>query len=256
MKPVPMVNRVDPPAGLPKAVLFDLDGTLYDQRPLRRSMLWELARAPLTKGPLAALRIARVLKSFRIRREELRALGDSEVAVGTIQYQRPADDLGISAATVETIVTEWMYEKPLRHLRAAGRPNLRAILERLRGAGLQLGCFSDYPPRAKLEALGVDDLFGVAVGATDADIHAFKPHARGFLTAAAALGVEPRDAIYVGDRHELDGAGADAAGMRSVILETGMQHVGEHGEASARSTGAHCQTIQTFAELPDALGIA
>jgi HAD superfamily hydrolase (TIGR01509 family) len=77
---------------------------------------------------------------------------------------------------------------------------------------------SDYPPAAKLAALGVDQYFDVAVCAQDAEVRAFKPSPRGIRVALARLGVEPREALYVGDRPEVDAAAAAAAGVPCVIV--------------------------------------
>jgi FMN phosphatase YigB (HAD superfamily) len=82
--------------------------------------------------------------------------------------------------------------------------------------------FSDYDPDRKLDALGVRDLFDVTLAATDPEVNRFKPHPRGFLVGAARLGVEPSEVLYVGDRADVDGAGAAAAGMSSVIITGGV----------------------------------
>lgn len=232
----------------PQAVLFDLDGTLYDQRPLRKAMLGELARSPF-RGPLRALRMARRLKLFRLMREDLRELGDTARSLDNEQYERPAEALGEEPSLMRATVTEWMYERPLPYLRSAAWPSLRGTLETLRGAGLRLGCFSDYPPASKLRALGVDDLFDVAIGATDVDVNAFKPHPRGFLVGAEKLGHDPAEVTYVGDRVDVDAMGAQAAGMHCVILAGGV-----HGQDPVPAGCTH-QTIQTFDEVPHALRI-
>jgi phosphoglycolate phosphatase-like HAD superfamily hydrolase len=218
-------------------------------------MLRELARAPFTKGPFAALRIAKILRSFRLMREDLRELGHAGAALVELQFSRPAEELGVDAQQVESTVDEWMFRKPLRHLAAAAWPGLRTALVALNDAGLRLGVYSDYPPDAKLKALGVDDLFEVTLGATDAAVNAFKPSPIGFLAGADALDAAPADVVYVGDRHDVDGQGAAAAGMRCVILETGMSHVGA-GDVSAPAQANHqCRSVHEFSEVPDAVGI-
>ena len=253
-----MVTRFDTSWDRPKAVLFDLDGTLYDQRVLRRAMLRELARAPFTKGPLTALRIAKTLRTFRLMREELRGMTNPDSTFSELQFSRPAKALGLEPEEVEAIVDEWMFQKPLRHMEAAAWPQMRSTLDRLRSTGVRLGVYSDYPPKGKLRALGVDDLFDAALGATDGDVNAFKPSPKGFLEGSRVLGAEVQDAVYVGDRHDLDAAGAAAAAMRCVILETGVSHVGAAGlaapEPSDVAASAGCRSISRFTEVPRAVG--
>lgn len=201
-----------------EAVLFDLDGTLYRQAPLRRRMLGELARAPLREGPRGAYRIARRLRTFRRVREELRDLGRPEEPLEDLQYSVPAERLGERSEEVRDTVFEWMVERPLPHLPPCARPGLADVLARLQDRGLRLGVFSDYPVEEKLSVLGVRDRFDLLLCAVERDVNAFKPHPRGFQVAAERWRVPPERVLYVGDRPEVDGEGARAAGMRCVIV--------------------------------------
>jgi HAD superfamily hydrolase (TIGR01509 family) len=200
-----------------RCVVFDLDGTLYSQPPMRRRMLVELALAPLA-GPGQALRTMRALKAFREDRERLRELGQPAEPLAELQYSRPAARLGVPVDDVRRAVEEWMFRRPLRHLAPCARPALAASLQRLGAAGLGLGVFSDYPVEQKLAALGVRDAFTVRVDATDPAINAFKPHPRGFVVAAERLGAAPAETLYVGDRLDVDVAGAHAAGMHAAWI--------------------------------------
>ena len=228
----------------PNAVLFDLDGTLYDQSPLRRTMLVELMRHA-ARSPRAGRRILRRLRQFRQTRENLRALGDSAPSLEEVQYSEPAAQIGEDPAALRDTVIEWMHRRPLEHLERFAKPKLAATLERLERVGLDLGVFSDYPPSAKLEALGVAGRFPVQLSATDPGINAFKPHPKGFLVGAKALGGGPSDVVYVGDRDDVDAGGADAAGMRCVVIGKAPKLLREN-----------VVYIPRFEDLPDAVGCA
>lgn len=216
------------PARLPAAVVFDLDGTLYRQPPLRRRMLGELARAPFRLGPREALSVVRALRAFRSAREELRELGRPEESLEELQYRIPARRLRVEPERVRAIVEEWMFRRPLPHLAPCRRPGLVELLDELRGRGVELGVFSDYAPDEKLAALGVREYFAVRLCAVDAEINAFKPHPRGFRFACERLALEPVQVLYVGDRADVDSAGAAAAGMECVLVEDGAES--DYGE--------------------------
>jgi len=96
---------------------------------------------------------------------------------------------------------------------------VKPLFEGLRERGVRVGVLSntiwsrDYH-RAVFERDGVLDLI-------DADIYSSelawtKPHPEAFRASAAALGVEPREAVYVGDRPFEDIHGSQLAGMRAI----------------------------------------
>jgi putative hydrolase of the HAD superfamily len=68
-----------------------------------------------------------------------------------------------------------------------------------------------------LEALG---LAGWLDAVVDSGVVGFeKPDPRIFRHAAAALGVEPAEAVHVGDLYSVDVVGARAAGARAILLD-------------------------------------
>lgn len=83
---------------------------------------------------------------------------------------------------------------------------------------IPLAVLSDYDPRRKLQALGLGQYFSVVVCAQDAEVGVFKPHPRGLELTLRRLGVEPAEALYVGDRAGVDDAVARAAGVPCFLL--------------------------------------
>ena len=200
-----------------ECVLFDLDGTLYDQRKLRWRVAWLLLRS-VAAFRLGPRRIA-VLRAYRRETERLR---DTKLPAGQTlarhHAQRVADALGVPADFVEATFRTWMIDHALPLVRQCVWPEARDTLEKLRGAGYRLGVLSDYPVHEKLAALGLADCFGAVLSCQDPDSDGYKPHCNGFHRLAAALGSEPKSCIYVGDRLPYDIAGARAAGMRAIWL--------------------------------------
>ena len=130
----------------------------------------------------------------------------------------------MSADRVDALVTEWMVERPLKHLLRCRADGLLPLLDFLIQRGIKVGVFSDYPPQLKLDALGIGGRFSVVLSSTDPDIGRFKPHPRGFLVAAARWQIDPAEVLVVGDRPDTDAAGAAAAGMPCVIVGTAIDN--------------------------------
>jgi FMN phosphatase YigB (HAD superfamily) len=198
-----------------RAVLFDLDGTLYRQSVMRAAIAMELL-ANGVRHPRLAVRRWQALQAYRQAQEILRALplvgsGDPQLARAAARSRMPLGD-------IERVVDEWMFQRPLKYLRFCRVPGLVDLLDVLGGCGLEAGILSDYPAATKLDALGVADRFRFVLCSTDPEIRALKPNPRGFLVACKRWGLSPREVLMVGDRVDVDAAGASAAGMPCVIV--------------------------------------
>lgn len=197
-----------------RAIVFDVDGTLYAAGPLRLRVAGQLARRyALQPGRL--WRVARALQAWRRALEDLR-MDEGLLRLPEDQYERAAQSGKLSEEELRAVVGEWFECVPLALLRGAARPGLREFLAAARARGVRLAALSDYPPGAKLEALGVEDLFEVVASAYDAGVQSFKPHPKGLQAVLSQLGVAPGDAVYVGDRPAVDGECARRAGVRFV----------------------------------------
>jgi FMN phosphatase YigB (HAD superfamily) len=201
---------------LVKAVIFDVDGTLYQQGPLRRAMLVRLVRTHLFH-PVRGWQTARVIGAYRRAQEQLRSVpGRADLA--DAQLQLAAERSGVGYDEVTRCVEQWMVTAPLELLARFGQPGLEESLRALRTWGLKLAVLSDYPPGPKLEALGVAGLFDVVLWAQQPEIGVFKPHPRGLEVALERLGVTADEALYVGDRADVDAVAAAAARIPCAIL--------------------------------------
>lgn len=181
-----------------------------------------LVRHAWQDGRAAAARTVRILRAFR---HTLEALRDAPPGSGLAQrrYADAAARASVDESELVPVVREWMFERPLPVLSRFPRAGLASFLRwfRLEAPGARrLGVLSDYPPLAKLEALGVDREFCLRLCCDDPDIDAFKPHPAGFRRASTIWGLRPDEVLYIGDRRSVDLAGARAASMRCVIIGT------------------------------------
>jgi FMN phosphatase YigB (HAD superfamily) len=224
-----------------RAVVFDVDGTLYRQSSLRRAMLLRLAGAHATH-PARGIRTARVISAYRRAQEELRAPADSR-HVADAQLRIAADTTGLTTDEVSRCVDRWMERAPLDVLPRVARRGLHETLSALRASGRRLGVLSDYPAFPKLEALGVAHLFDAIVCAQDTDVGAFKPNPRGLLLILGRLGVEPHEALYVGDRVDVDASTATRAGVRCAIVGV-RRAAADNAYWSVRSLQELCERLE------------
>jgi len=207
-----------------RAVLFDVDGTLYRQSPLRAFMLLEILAYGAFR-PASGWKVAGTLSVFRRERERLRGKGGGTEPLERLQYEVVATRLRTTPEYVKAVVEEWMFRRPLRYLRFCKRPGIEPLFEACADLGVRVGAFSDYPTKRKLEALGVSPWFDLHLAGTDPEINAFKPSPRGILHACALWEIDPRTCLYVGDRPEVDGVAARNAKARFALATRGFNRI-------------------------------
>lgn len=203
-----------------KAVVFDVDGTLYDQSRLRKHMLLALLRHYLPRP----WQLGDMLLLSRFRAEREQRAGYGCVGLQEAQYTWCAGKGGYTAAKVQQVVEHWMHRFPLRYLTSCIYPGTALFFDALRAKGLQVAIYSDYPAVDKLEAMGLQA--DVVVSSTDPEVNYLKPDPRGLRLVARRLGLDVSECLFIGDRQELDGACAESAGMPYLILGKGQEAYG------------------------------
>ena len=184
-----------------KAIIFDLDGTLYDKSGLARRLIW----SQLLRGKLS------LLKREREVRKELRGRHfkseDAFYDAFFAQFDRPES------------ARRWYFEEYMpdmvailrKHYRIA--PWVETTMLELRANGRKVAVFSDYGfVQEKLKAIGfriawADYLFEAPA------LGGLKPCKESFKRLCQEMGMQPSDCLMVGDRDDTDGDGARAVGM-------------------------------------------
>jgi len=199
-----------------EAVVFDWGGTLSEFVDLELVDAWRLAARhidPDHEDDVAA-RLVKV---------------EADFWATTASHQRSAtlaDLLARATAELGLDVAEALLEEAaVRHLDAwtphiRHDPDAAGVLAALRSDGLAIGMLSNtHWPRAFHERFLDRDGLGHLIDARlyTSEMPFQKPHPSAFLTAAEALGVDPQDAVFVGDRPWDDVSGARSVGMRTVL---------------------------------------
>lgn len=197
-----------------KAILVDLDGTLYYQLPCRIYMAWCLLCYYVFH--LNRAKDLLIIKEYRSVREK--GTDDESDDIEELQYQVVADKLKVNKEQVREVITKWMLEAPLTSLVRFRDSVLMSSLTTLRQQGIKVVVYSDYPVTDKLKALEFES--DAAYYSGDENINALKPSPNGILYILESMKLDKKDAIMIGDRMEKDGMAAKTAGVDFCILST------------------------------------
>jgi len=203
-----------------KAVVFDIDGTLYKS---------ESYVEQLTKGICQTL--SEFLSTSYEEAEKIFHELRSEFGSISLGLRK----LGIDRAKFYGILVDKLDPRSS----IPPRPKLAALFKKLKEAGLKVGCHTNSSRRLAekvLEALQVDlKLLDVLVTCDDAEP---KPLPDGYLKILSTLGLKPGEVLYVGDRWRVELEPAKKLGMKTALV-------------SSRSEGEPDLVMEDVLELPE-----
>lgn len=188
-----------------KAVLFDLDGTLFDRdRSVREQIAAQYAAfATLLAHVPHAVFVARFMdldaRGYR-KKDEV--------------YQQLGADFGLDEGLAATLFEHFrLHYHDYCHL----FQDTRATLDRLQALGLRLGIITNGATQVQhgtLAALRIAHYFAAVLVSEGEGIR--KPDAAIFGRAVERLGVQSDEAVFVGDHPQADVDGARRAGLRAI----------------------------------------
>lgn len=193
----------------PRAALIDLDGTLLDTAPdlatAANAMLAELGLEPVPESAVRGF-IGKGIDNLVLR--------SLEASAG-----RPPEEAQLAAARA---AFARHYER-VNGSASRAYPGAREGLEAMRAMGLRLACVTNKASRFTgplLTASGLAASFDAVV--TSDVVGRRKPDPEVFLYACRALGVEPAEAVVIGDSDN-DARGARAAGCAFLLVPYGYR---------------------------------
>ena len=218
-------------SSLPRAVVFDLDGTLVDTAPdLTAALNHVLPRAG--RDPVGVADV-RAMVGQGLRKLIERAL----TATGGIP-----DGVDLEA------MFEGAFEYYAAHLtdRSVPFPAATDVLDRLAEAGVALGVCTNKPAALSerlLSELGLAGYFAAVLGGDSLAVK--KPDAGHLLTTLERMNARPREAVMIGDS-KADVDAARAAGVAVVAVSYGYTMI------PAEELGADA-IVHTLSDLPGTL---
>lgn len=212
----------------PRAIIWDLDGTLIDSvADLTTALNRLLAEWGLDKLPAAVVRPM---------------IGDG--AARLVERAFAASGAPLASASLEGTVLRFLElygERPVDETRVF--EGAVAAMDQLTRAGWAHGLCTNKPHAITtdiLARLGLDDRISVVVGGDSTP--QTKPHPVPLLSCLRQMGVACIDAVMIGDS-AIDVLAARAAGVRVIIVTFGYSRQPVHG------LGAHA-IVERFDELP------
>lgn len=196
-----------------KAILFDIDDTLYDRVLAQVKVLEIMVQSlPLLFNNLQISKIrGAFLESDRITTADFSA-GVSSTNIRDSRSRLFLKLLGISESNTEKITEIYVQQYPRCNTPLTGAVQLIRELS-LR---YKLGAISNGLPDVqyrKLETLGLRKMLSCIILSEEIGIR--KPDVRIFLKAVGALDVLPAQCLHIGDSYASDVVGAMNAGMKS-----------------------------------------
>jgi putative hydrolase of the HAD superfamily len=199
-----------------RAVIFDLDDTLYPEAAYVRSGFRAVAAWVEEQGIERAGHGVGVGFSREQVLRELMALHQRGVRGDTFGRWLRMHAVAEEPSRVACMVAVYREHRP----RIVPFPEVRDLLARL-SRNVRLGLVSDgwlAVQQRKWAALRLEAWFQAVVFSDACGREFWKPHRRPFETALATLGVEGPEAVYIGDNPAKDFRGARSLGMATIRI--------------------------------------
>jgi len=196
-----------------KAVLFDLDDTLFDRDKSQIEIIRTIVNKykDLFKGIEEEKIIKTFLESDRIATKEFEDGGNID-EVRVMRSERFFEMLGLSTELANEMTTIYLNLYPTLNIPVE---NAELVLKNLEEK-FQLGIVSNGSleiQNSKLETLNIKHYFECIILSEEVGFR--KPDPRIFWVATNSLSVDSNECLYIGDLIEVDVLGAKNAGMLS-----------------------------------------
>ena len=201
-----------------RAILLDLDGTLYSEKichehAFRRCYeVYARRIAPVSFDAFALM----YKDAQRIVKQDKPTHAASHSRF--LYFQALLERAWGRTEVALTLAFERLY---WRHYcaRMAVYPGVREFLIRARARGIRVCVVTNLTSAiqfTKIRHLHLDSLIDFVV--TSEEVGVEKPHPYIFTKALEKLGIQPAEALMIGDNHEHDIRGAAALGIRTVLI--------------------------------------
>lgn len=202
-----------------KAVLFDLDDTLYDHRYAAAQAVIQLQRSYTCFAGVSEADFEREHREL-LEQLHLRILA-GELTLDQARIERYRQLLNRYGEPCDDETAQKIWQLYRQHYLSCERPvaGAQALLEAVRSAGLKIGIVTNNAvdeQTEKLNRMGWHPLIDALV--ISEAVGKSKPHPEIFAEALRQLAVRADEVVMVGDSWSADIQGAANAGIRAIWL--------------------------------------
>ena len=194
-----------------EAVIFDWGGTLTPWHSINVEQLWGTVCEPHFPVGQAGVHAA----ALHAAEQELWRAGEAERRSATMSQVFGTAGVPVTDELIASYQRAWEPH-------TFTDPDVPPLLAYLRERGIKVGVLSNtmWPRDWHEHVFRRDGVLHLIDGSVySSEIDWVKPHPEAFLAAMAAVGVtDPRRCVFVGDRPYDDVHGAQAVGMRAVLV--------------------------------------
>lgn len=185
-----------------RAVIFDIDGTLYPIKYLNRQF-----RKLYFSHPIITSNFFKARKLIRVKNSQLEYEQTNREEFLKLQ----AECIGKGKNYFDVF-----YKGLSRKRKLVPYNGIENLLIELKSKGITLGVLSDFPVETKLKELGLDEYFNIKLSTEDVGF--LKPDIRAFKYLKKNLAVAPQECVYVGDSVTKDINGSKNAGFTPLLI--------------------------------------
>lgn len=215
-----------------RAVVFDMDDTLYDEMTFVQSGFRSVAQYLSTRFNLDKEKV------YQDMLRHLKFYGRGEI------FDSVLKNYGIyTPQLVEELVETYRVHTPEISL----YPDVVETLEKLRAMKLKIGIITDglhSVQKKKVSTLKLQNYVDFIIYTNELGPNCEKPHPASFLHAIGMLNLKPKNILYVGNNPEKDISGANSVGMQSFHLCRGDYTC--NGSCNARF---HAKSLKTLFDI-------
>lgn len=191
-----------------KAIIVDVDGTLYNQKWLRLTMAFKLIMYYTTHfWKINELIGILLFRRYRYK-EQYKSLSNNEL-IDIISAK-----LHLESYKLYDVRHYWMDVYPLKYIK---KYEYRAFIEWLNNCNQKIYVYSDYEPVLKLDTLCLR--YETAFFSDGVHIKSTKPDEQAMSYILNEISIPREQILYIGDDDKKDGKSANMAGISYINVK-------------------------------------